>query len=117
MRLAFINDHVEIMAELAKYTEPDEKVKSHDTWELVETELDRRWRKEGTRLLQKQQKQIQDQQKQIEELADFQEGVASCLLSWESKQKQVEEQQQKTEEQQRQLENQSKLLKLIAKAT
>ena len=42
MRLAFINDHVETMAELAKYTEPDEKVKSHDTWELVETELDRR---------------------------------------------------------------------------
>ena len=42
MSLSFINDHVETMAELAKYTEPDEKVKSHDTWELVETELDRR---------------------------------------------------------------------------
>ena len=68
-------------------------------------------------MLQKQQKQIQAQQKQIEELADFQEGVARCLLSWESKQKQLEEQQKKTEEQQKQIENQSRLLKLIAKAT
>ena len=75
-------------------------------------------------MLQKQQKQIQEQQKQIKELADFQEGVARCLLSWESKQKQleeqqkkIEEQQKKTEEQQNQLENQSRLLKIIAKAT
>ena len=52
-----------------------------------------RWRKEGTCLLQKQQKQIDEQQKQIVEL------------------------EKQNQEQQKQLENQSRLLKLIAKAT
>ena len=42
MRLACIFDNVATMAELAKYTEPDEEVRSSDVWELVEKEMDRR---------------------------------------------------------------------------
>jgi len=87
------SDYVETLAELAKYTEPDEEVQSSSVWELVEKRQERRWRKEGTCLLQKQQKQIDEQQKQIDEL------------------------EKQNQEQQKQLENQSRLLKLIAKAT
>lgn len=60
-------DNVATMVELAKYTEADEEVRSSDVWELVEKELDRRWRREGNCLLQKQQKQIAEQQKQIDD--------------------------------------------------
>ena len=42
MRLACIFDNVATMAELAKYTEADEEVRSSDVWELVEKEMDRR---------------------------------------------------------------------------
>jgi len=66
MRLACEHYNVATMAELAKYTEPDEEVRSSDVWELVEKELERRWRKDGSSLLRKQQKQIEEQQKQIE---------------------------------------------------
>jgi len=67
MRLACMHHYFETMVELAKYTEPDEDVKESSFWELVEKEQDRRWRKEGTSLLRKQQKQIEEQQKQIQE--------------------------------------------------
>ena len=43
MNLAWLKDHVKTMAELAKYTEPDEEVKSSSVWELVEKEQNRRW--------------------------------------------------------------------------
>ena len=43
MNLAWLKDHVKTMAELAKYTEPDEEVKSSNVWELVEKEQNRRW--------------------------------------------------------------------------
>ena len=42
MNLAWLKDHVKTMAELAKYTEPDEEVKSSSVWELVEKEQNRR---------------------------------------------------------------------------
>ena len=42
MNLAWLKDHVKTMAELAKYTEPDEEVKSSNVWELVEKEQNRR---------------------------------------------------------------------------
>ena len=42
MNLAWLKDHVRTMAELAKYTEPDEEVKSSSVWELVEKEQNRR---------------------------------------------------------------------------
>ena len=42
MRLAWMCDYVETLAELAKYTEPDEEVRSSGVWELVEKMRDRR---------------------------------------------------------------------------
>ena len=42
MNLAWLKGHVKTMAELAKYTEPDDEVKSSSIWELVEKELNKR---------------------------------------------------------------------------
>ena len=42
MYLAYTNYNVATMAELAKYTEPNEEIRSSDVWEHVEKELDRR---------------------------------------------------------------------------
>ena len=42
MYLAWRNDHVGAMTELAKYTEPDEEVQSSSVWELVEKRQERR---------------------------------------------------------------------------
>ena len=42
MNLAWLKDHVKTMAELAKYTDPDDEVKSSNVWELVEKEQNRR---------------------------------------------------------------------------
>merc|ERR1719295_1301757 len=87
MRIASDCGYVETMIELANYTEPDEEVVESSVWEFVEKEQARRWRKKGTCLLQKQQKQIDEQQKQIQE-----------------QQKKIEEQQKRIEEQQKGME-------------
>ena len=42
MSLAWLKDHVATMAELAKYTEPDEEVRSSNVWELVVQEQEKR---------------------------------------------------------------------------
>jgi len=76
MNLAWLKDHVKTMAELAKYTEPDDEVKSSSVWELVEKEQNRSWKKEVLGLLKKQQKQIEEQQKQIEDMAKKIEYIA-----------------------------------------
>jgi len=76
MNLAWLKDHVKTMAELAKYTEPDEEVKSSSVWELVEKEQNRSWQREVLGLLKKQQKQIDEQQKQIEDMSKKIEFIA-----------------------------------------
>ena len=43
MYLAWRNDHVGAMSELAKYTEPDSEVRSSSDWQFVEKERERRW--------------------------------------------------------------------------
>merc|ERR1712116_1637 len=50
MNLAWLKDHVKTMAELAKYTEPDDEVKSSNVWELVEKEQNSRWKSSRSRL-------------------------------------------------------------------
>ena len=42
MHLAWLNDHVGTMAELAKYTEADPQVRTSSVWLLVEREQERR---------------------------------------------------------------------------
>ena len=42
MSLAWLKDHVATMAELAKYTQPDEEVRSSSVWSLVEQEQEKR---------------------------------------------------------------------------
>ena len=105
MNLAWLKDHVKTMAELAKYTEPDEEVKSSNVWELVEKEQNRRWeeldlciqcflghtieltltflswQREVLGLLKKQQKQIDEQQKQIEDMSRKIEYIA-MRVAW-----------------------------------
>ena len=44
MYLAWRNDHVGAMSELAKYTEPDSEVRSSSDWQFVEKEQERRWK-------------------------------------------------------------------------
>ena len=44
MHLAWLNDHVGTMTELAKYgVEPDSEVRGSSDWQFVEKEQERRW--------------------------------------------------------------------------
>merc|ERR1719397_1646654 len=69
MYLAWRNDHVGAMSQLAKYTEPDSEVRSSSDWQFVEKEQERRWQKEMLSLMQKQQKEMENQTKLLKLIA------------------------------------------------
>ena len=86
------------MAELAKYTEPDEEVASSSVWMLVQTKKERRYLSE-------------------EHIFDFFSFIW-IFQSWQNEMLSLMRRQQKQmDEQQKQIEKQSKLLALIAKAS
>merc|ERR1712032_73172 len=70
MHLAWLNDHVGTMTELAKYgVEPDSEVRGSSDWQFVEKEQERRWQKEMLSLMQKQQKEMENQTKLLKLIA------------------------------------------------
>merc|ERR1719184_254842 len=69
MDLAWLNDHVGTMTELAKYTEADPQVRTSSVWLLVEREQGRRWQKDVLLLLQNQQKEMEKQSRLLKIIA------------------------------------------------
>jgi len=69
MHLAWLNDHVGTMTELAKYTEADPQVRTSSVWLLVEREQERRWQKDVLLLLQNQQKEMEKQSRLLKIIA------------------------------------------------
>jgi len=69
MHLAWLNDHVGTMAELAKYTEADPQVRTSSVWLLVEREQERSWQKDVLSLMQNQQKEMEKQTRLLKIIA------------------------------------------------